>query len=368
MMVKPHPVFLIKADNQFFPTKRMHIVQLGPYPPPEGGVCRNILAIREQLVKNGHQCSVIATSKSPKIVAEPDVYHPQNPFQLIKLLSRLKFDILHVHVGGELPRRVLAFLLVCSYFGWQRSVFTLHSGGYASEKSKTARKYSLAGFVFRRFKRIISVNTLMVKMFEKFGVDKKRLRLILPFALQNPDPSVEIPPSFKTFAKNQHPFLLSVSLLEDEYDLFLQIDSLERVLEKLPEAGLMIVGSGSLESEIKAAIANKSYAHKIYLAGNVEHKITLHLINECDILIRTTKFDGDAISVREALHLETPVITTDNQMRPEGVHLIPIQNSQALSEMILYLATKPEKNKTPPHSDSRNIEEVIKLYQEILEV
>src|SRR5215207_1728951 len=102
----------------------MHVVQLGPYPPPEGGISRNILAIREFLQKNGHRCSIIATSKSSFIKPETDVYHPSNPFQLIKLLAGLKFDVLHVHVGGEIPWRVLAFLLICSFFGRKKSVFT----------------------------------------------------------------------------------------------------------------------------------------------------------------------------------------------------------------------------------------------------
>ena len=51
------------------------------------------------------------------------------------------------------------------------------------------------------------------------------------------------------------------------------------------------------------------HAERIW-TGDVEHPVTLHLINRADILLRTTKFDGDAIAVREALFLETPVIAT----------------------------------------------------------
>jgi glycosyltransferase involved in cell wall biosynthesis len=345
--------------------KSMHVVQLGPYPPPEGGISRNILAIREHLQKNGHQCSVIATAKSSKITPEPEVYHPKNPLQLIKLLAKLKFDVLHVHVGGDIPLRVLILLLVCALFGRKKSVFTLHSGGYALEKVKTAKPFSPTGFVFRRFLRIIAVNSLMIKMFENFGVKKERLRLILPFALQKPDESVEIPANLREFAEKHEPFLLSVSLLEEEYDLPLQIEALEKVLEKLPNAGLMIAGSGSLENELKQSIAGKNYAEKIYLAGDVEHKFVLHLTNNCDILLRTTKFDGDAISIREALHLETPVIATDNGMRPKGVHLIPIHDAEALAEKIVNLAKVERKPKSPPKDFSENIEQVLQLYREI---
>jgi glycosyltransferase involved in cell wall biosynthesis len=344
----------------------MHVVQLGPYPPPEGGISRNILAIRELLRKNGHQCSIIATSKSSKIGSEADVYHPSNPIQLINLLARLKYDVLHVHVGGDIPLRVLAFLFVCSFFGRNKSVFTLHSGGYARDKSEIARPFSLTGFVLRRFNRIIAVNSLMVTMFEKFGVSQENLSLILPFALQNPDSAVKIPPKFREFISKHQPFLLSVSLLEDEYDLPLQIEALEKVLVKFPNAGLIIAGSGSLENELKALLGTKVYAENVFLAGNVEHPITLHLINNCDILLRTTKFDGDAISIREALHLETPVIATDNGMRPDGVKLIPIHNVPALAEMIVSLAQTKRKPKSPQPINLENIEQILRLYEKLV--
>ncbi len=47
-------------------------------------------------------------------------------------------------------------------------------------------------------------------------------------------------------------------------------------------------------------------------------------------MLRTTWYDGDAISVREALHFGVPVIASDNGMRPEGTHLIPARDLEAL--------------------------------------
>ena len=91
----------------------LHILQLGPYPPPEGGISRNMLAIRDELVRYGHQCSIVATSKSSSVRNEPDVYHPRSKAALISLLRKLKFDILHLHIGGDVTMRVLALAYVC---------------------------------------------------------------------------------------------------------------------------------------------------------------------------------------------------------------------------------------------------------------
>ncbi len=344
----------------------MHVLQLGPYPPPEGGIHRNMLAIREKLRANGDECSIIATAKSSKITPEADVYHPRTAPDLIKLLKNLKYDVLHLHIGGEIPLRVLAFMAICAFFGRGKSVLSFHSGGYAAEKIKTANYFSRDAAVFRLFRKIIAVNPLMIEMFEKFGVKKEKLHQIYPFVLRNPDKSIEIPDKLKSFAAKHQPFLLAVCLLEDTYDLFMQIDALGEILKKMPNAGLMIVGSGSLESELKAAIAAKNYAESILLAGDVEHKFTLHLIEKADILLRTTKFDGDAIAVREALFLGTKVIATDNKMRPDGVDLIPIQDSAALIEKVVELGGEEKAAKIEKLDDESNIEAVLAVYREIV--
>ena len=110
----------------------LHVLQLGPVPPPEGGISRNMLAIREELRAAGHRCSIIATSKSTAESNEPDVYHPRSKTALIGLLRKLDYDVLHLHIGGEVTKRVLALAFACTIFGGKRTVLTLHSGGYLS--------------------------------------------------------------------------------------------------------------------------------------------------------------------------------------------------------------------------------------------
>lgn len=344
----------------------MRVLQLGPYPPPEGGITRNMLAIREELRARGHQCLIVAAALSSRVAPEPEVYHPQTPLALIGWLFKLRYDLLHLHIGGEVSPRVMALIAVCAFFGRGKSVLTLHSGGYpTSKKGRAAKKNSIRGFIFRRYKRVIAVNPLIAEVFEKYGVKPERIRVIYPFVHQKPDEKAAIPTSLKDFAERHKPFLLTVGLLEEDYDLFLQIDAMERVLEKFPVAGLMIIGSGSLEEKLKKAIAAKPYAERIFLTGDVEHKITLRLINDCDVLLRTTKFDGDAISVREALFLDTPVIATDNKMRPAGVDLIPVSDKDALVEAIKNVVRREISAKTGKADDRSNIKAVLNVYEEI---
>lgn len=344
----------------------MHVLQLGPYPPPEGGINRNVLAIRAALRERGDRCSVIAISRSTHITPEPDVFHPSGPLAVIRLLFSLEYDLLHLHFGGDLTWRMLALIFVCSMFRRGRNILSFHSGGYPkTPEGLAARRGSFRGWLFRRFARIIAVNPVIAEVFERYGVGPERLLVIYPFVEQAPDPNVELPQALSEFVRNARPFLLTVGLLEPEYDLIMQIDTMGKVLEKFPNAGLMIVGSGSLREGLEQAITGKPYRDRIMLTGDVPHAFTLHLINDCDMLLRTTLFDGDAIAVREALFLDTPVVATDNGMRPAGVHLIPMHHADALVQKIADLVRKKRKAKRPKTPDTSNIDAVLNIYDEL---
>jgi glycosyltransferase involved in cell wall biosynthesis len=158
-----------------------------------------------------------------------------------------------------------------------------------------------------------------------------------------------------------------VGLLEPEYDLPLQIEVLGEVHQQFPDAGLVIIGAGSLEAEMREQIQNKSYADHILLCGDVPHSITLRAIAESDLFLRTTLYDGDSISVREALLAGTPVIATDNGMRPAGVYLIPRSEPNALRQAIEQVLKHDAPRQTQNDTGEQNIQKVFELYRELLE-
>ena len=141
---------------------------------------------------------------------------------------------------------------------------------------------------------------------------------------------------------------------------------MREILSEFPNAGLMLVGDGSMRSDVEATVARCGYSDNIYVAGNVEHAVTLHLIDQATILLRTTLFDGDAISVREALFLGTPVIATENGMRPDGTHLIEIGDAQGLLSKVTEIVAKPKSRSARGPEDAGNINAVIALYEKLI--
>jgi glycogen synthase len=212
-----------------------------------------------------------------------------------------------------------------------------------------------------------------MNLFHRFGCAPHRTRLICPHALPSnlAESAVlaapeSMPEALARFFASHSPVLVSVTGLEPEYDLPLQIEALEWVRASHPGAGLVIIGGGSQEEEIRRLIASKSYAEHALLCGDLPREVTLGAVARSDLFLRTTWYDGDAISVREALHLGTPVIATDNGMRPTGVRLIPVRNLSALNQAIEeQLAAPNARTPAEDRSSEENLKAVLDLYREV---
>jgi glycogen synthase len=347
----------------------MRVLLLGPYPPPHGGVETNLVAIHRFLLKRGNPCAVINITQYRKQEAN-EIYYPANAIELLSLLFRLRYDVLHLHVGGLLSQRILGLALVCNLVPGKKTVFTFHSGGYPSlPEAKALSRRSMAGLVLRRFDRVIGVNQQILEFFHRVGVSRDRTQLIAPYAFPMDEGlAAELPEEINAFFRNHEPVLISVGNLEPEYDLPLQIDVMGSVREKFPQAGLLLPGHGSLEDSLRKRVQDSGLADHILLCGDVEHSVALGAIAQADVMLRTTLYDGDSISVREALHLGTPVVATDNGMRPVGVELVPLSDVNALfgaiEKTLSSPGTRPQRKMPVP--DESNLHSVLRVYEELM--
>jgi glycosyltransferase involved in cell wall biosynthesis len=285
----------------------------------------------------------------------------------MRLLAQLDYDIIHLHVGGMLNRRLLGLGLLCALLPNSKSVMTFHSGGYPSTpEAKSIGPNSLAGFVLRRFDGLIGVNPEIIGFFEHLRVSPDHIRLIYPHSfLSEEQLASTLSQPLNSFFNAHKPVLISVGLLEPEYDLPLQIEVLGRVRQRFPSAGLVLIGSGSLEDQLRGSIHECPYAEHILLCGDVPHAATMQAISRAQVMLRTTLYDGDAISVREALHVGTPVIASDNGMRPAGIHLIPKSDLPALLQAINDTLAQPSSPREVFGNDDSNLKAVVDFYREL---
>jgi glycosyltransferase involved in cell wall biosynthesis len=302
--------------------------------------------------------------------SQDGIFYPSNSLSVLSRLLLHRYDIIHLHIGGRIWPRQLALALLIAALPGTKSVLTFHSGGYPSSlDGLSAHARTLRAFVFRRFRCIIAVNQEIAAFFRRLGVPESRIRLVCPYipigSTSRNESSFAKPIS--EFVVSHHPLLISVGLLEPEYDFPLQMQVLGGIRQRHPESGLLIVGSGSLDESLRKNASSFPYANHILFSGDLEHSLTLAAIARSDVMLRTTWYDGDAMSVREALELGVPVIASDNGMRPPGVKLIPRRNLQALERAIEeVLAGQRKSPVAPSFGGSEPVDEVLAIFRQLL--
>jgi glycosyltransferase involved in cell wall biosynthesis len=324
-----------------------------------------MVALRAFLQRRGIECPVVNLSRYGRGDGT-DTHHPRSAAGLASLLFRLRCDVLHFHVGGNLSLRLLGLLLYAAFLPRRRTVLTFHSGGYPrSAPGSSAKPGTLRGMVLRRLDRVIAVNEELVALFHRLGLLPSRVRLIPPFVLPGPHTTGALPSDLAAFIRSHRPVLVTVGGLEPEYDLVTQIRALETLLTRQPRAGLLVIGSGSLEGTLRGMVAARPIASDVLLCGDLSHADTLRVIADADVFLRTTLYDGDSISVREALHLGTPVIATDAAPRPPDVALVAARDPVGLSRAIEEVAQAPAGSRPRPVLDESNLVSVLELYEDL---
>jgi len=87
------------------------------------------------------------------------------------------------------------------------------------------------------------------------------------------------------------------------------IAAMERVLEQLPSAHLLIVGWGSLESDLRSAVRERGLTDSVTVTGRVPE---IHgYYAAADAFVLSSKFEGLPVTLLEAMAAGCPVVATD---------------------------------------------------------
>ncbi|MNE76491.1 hypothetical protein D3C80_1727300 [compost metagenome] len=72
-----------------------------------------------------------------------------------------------------------------------------------------------------------------------------------------------------------------------------------------------------------------------------------NLLRHADLSIRATNTDGDALSIRESIHLNKPCAASDAVKRPSGVIIFRSRSAEGLKEAILDILNKKSYHAPP---------------------
>jgi glycosyltransferase involved in cell wall biosynthesis len=362
------PVFprALKPYNIHPETKRnlLKVVLVGAYPPPYGGVQVHLEQLERFLEGRGHTCFIINMGKN-KTLKSSKLVSPRYGFQVAYYLFKRRDHVCHLHFGGILHWRLLLLALFSNLLFLKKCIITIHSGGLPVwGHPKNLLKKFLLKLSFARCRAVICVNQDIANYFQKLGVKPEKIQVISPFVFENIPANNLLPEIIGSFISRKKPLLCNIGLLEPEYDLDLLLRVFKRFLKEKPEAGLIMIGSGSLHYKLQKMISELDLQEKVFLTGDLSHKDTLKVLGMSDCYVRASRYDGDCISLKEAIQLGIPSIASDTGLRPKESILFPIGDEEALLKCLtVAIASSFKGNENRKQKDFSNlllIEEILR--------
>ena len=131
-----------------------------------------------------------------------------------------------------------------------------------------------------------------------------------------------------------------------------------------------IIGYGKDEMLIKNKIQEYNMSNHVFILGKKENPYPY--IKSCDIYIQPSRYEGKAVSVREAQILCKPVVITNYPTSKSQINdgvdgiIVPMDNKKCAQMIVDFIKNKELQNNIVQYlkkHDYSNTNEVEKIYQ-----
>jgi glycosyltransferase involved in cell wall biosynthesis len=347
----------------------MKVLQIGPFPPPHGGVSVHVYQVRRQLLQSGIACRVV--NVDPRAPRSGEYISIRSGVGLFFTLFRhaRRGWLLHVQTNGHNHKSWLVALTagLAGRLG-PGSLLTLHSGMVPEYLGREKPGSLLARFTCSLFDRIIVVAPEIKEAVRSLGVLPTKIDL-LPAFLYGSASNQEVPELQRL--KGRRPLLGVTLSFRPEYGFDLLVEAICQLRRRHPEIACLVMGGGEGQSQAERLVRDRGLRNHILFMGNVEHDKCLSIISRCDLFVRPTLVDGDANSVREALALEIPVVASNVGNRPDGAILFRAGDADDLVAKLsatiaeaCFISMVPRKSACLPTS-SGQIRSLIDIYSSL---
>lgn len=340
----------------------MRIDLIGPIPPPLGGVSVHLMRLAHQLAMLGEEVVRHGPQQQPGHFA----YHAS----LARAVRGA--DIIHLHTHG------LRDLLLLSLTGriHHNLLWTVHGDVVRGQFSSVPMfAKPVAKNAIRSLAAIVAVNNDVAQHLRDIGVDYDRIFVISPFI-----PPIELElnqpacPELEQFCHNHDPILSAAAFsLADYgqvalYGIDLAIEATAKLCQRFPTAGL-VVHLAKLQGDDRMRL---SQLHQQCRMMGVDRNVLFLLdsvpfgptLRRSRVLLRPTASDGDAVTVREALHLGVAAIASDVVTRPEGTIVFRHRDVDDLTTKLIDLVQQPQCPSPRPQPDATG--PLLQLYRTVL--
>ena len=151
--------------------------------------------------------------------------------------------------------------------------------------------------------------------------------------------------------------------------------AIPKVLKYFPDCIFIFIGNGPLRKNFEKIVDNLNIKNNVVFTGY--RKDILELLFLCNIIVIPSLFEGMPNIILEAMSLKKAIIATDipeiKELIIDGFNglLVPVKNSEKISEKIIYLLKNPEickkmgENGYSLVKKNFSIEKMVKSYEEL---
>ena len=143
------------------------------------------------------------------------------------------------------------------------------------------------------------------------------------------------------------------------------LDAFRQVVDRLPEARLVLVGRGHLLEELQARCRSLGLEDRVVFAGWREDM--LDLVGALDVFALASHWEGLGVATMEAMALSRPTVctgvggVTDVVVDGQTGYLVPPRAPDRLAQRILELLEDPQKARAMGTAGRRRVEESFRV-------
>jgi glycogen synthase len=354
----------------------LRIALIGDYPPPFGGVSVHVAALAAALRSRRADVRVLDIGRGDH--TGEGIVPARGGSRFLAELARVAQErrLVHVHTSGANAKSWLVALAasLARLPGSPSPLLTLHSGLLPDYLGSRRGGPWVARHVCSRFGHVLAVSAMVAGALEGAGVPRSLLSVQPAFLAAQLEPGVPPRPA-QVFRDAHRPLFCAAVAPSPTYGEDLLLQAFRAVRQRLPGAGLVLFGEGlpgfrarpERESRTAPGASSASLCswrgRQVLALGEIEHSAALGVISLCDVFVRATRADGDALSVREALALGCAVVASDGGHRPPGCVLFRADDARNLVERMLEAA-----HRRPPCGAERlpvrdSLERILSIYR-----
>lgn len=237
---------------------------------------------------------------------------------------RTRPDVVHCVTGSQ-PNLIGNILpLLAAEFARRPSILSIAGGEFhAAVTGYRGVRRRIVRFILTRPRLLVACTNEITEALRVIGVRESRIVTVsnaLPLRL-DPRAHQALPPEVEAFADAHSPLIGSISGWYGFYGSQDLVEAMRELRSSDPRVGLVLMVKGGGDARFRAELLDllTRYGLSDAVLVREDERAVFPILRRVDIFVRTPHHEGDAISVREALAVGTPVVASDVGFRPDGV-------------------------------------------------